>query len=473
MSFNLKRFSNRALLIAVGTGSGVFLTTAHVGSVIATLPVLSNSFAGGSATTGHSILTVYFLVLSALLLLFGRMSDARGARAIYLAGLCIFMVASTLCGLALSWRALMLFRACQGVGAAMLSATATAIVGKSLTAREKGGALGCQAGITYLGLIVGPILGGYLVSFLSWRFVFFVNVPIGLVALWIAYNCIPFDRGTGPPDRLRVWGAAISWSAALISVLLALEGREIWLWDPRLSWIALGLAVFCFWLFWRAENGAPKPLLPIELFRSCPFSCATLNEAIYYSCLYAAGFLAPLFLIRFRGLDPLRVGALFTMQAVARAATAPISGMFVDRVGTRAPVVLGISLLGAALFSLSNIDAKTSVIHLALSLIVLGSAAGVFVPANGAALLSSVGPEHTGSAVGLLSTARNVGMAIGTASAATAYSAAARAGLTASLHAIHIGFSTAGIVTLLMLFIPFVEHQLQRQLRTSLDCTRA
>ncbi len=99
---------------------------------------------------------------------------------------------------------MILFRACQGVGAAMLSATATAILGKSLTAREKGGALGCQAGITYVGLIVGSVLGGYLVSSLNWRFVFLINVPIGLVALWIAHSCIPFDHGTGHPDRLDV-----------------------------------------------------------------------------------------------------------------------------------------------------------------------------------------------------------------------------------------------------------------------------
>src|SRR5512142_329749 len=182
----------RKWLVLLAVGIGTFMSALD-GSVVNTvLPVIRQTFQSQVATI-EWVVVVYLLVVSGLLLTFGRLGDLRGQRRVYLAGFVVFVLGSALCGLAPSAGALVAFRGFQALGAAMLFANSPAIITKIFPAQQRGQALGIQATMTYLGLTVGPSLGGWLTQTLSWRAVFYINVPVGLLALTLSWINVPRD----------------------------------------------------------------------------------------------------------------------------------------------------------------------------------------------------------------------------------------------------------------------------------------
>ncbi|HSO27741.1 MAG TPA: MFS transporter, partial [Anaerolineales bacterium] len=198
--------SKWAVLAAVGLGT--FMSALDISVINLALPAIQQTFSASIAAV-EWVAIIYLLLVSGLLLSFGRVGDLYGHRRIYLAGFVGFIISSVLCGLAPSALALVALRAVQAVGAAMLSANSPAILTKAFPARQRGQALGLQATMTYLGLTLGPFIGGWLTQAFTWRAVFFINLPVGLAALALSYRFVPHDH---PATRTGVF----DWPGALL-----------------------------------------------------------------------------------------------------------------------------------------------------------------------------------------------------------------------------------------------------------------
>lgn len=409
--------------VLFGVGISTFMSALDTSVVNTALPVISASFGKSDAASIALIewvVIVYLLLVSGLLLSFGRLGDLRGHRTVFLSGFLVFLVSSLLCALASSITMLIAARALQALGAAMLSSNSPAILTKSFPASQRGRALGLQATMTYLGLSVGPSLGGWLTDQFGWRSAFFINLPVGLVALVISLRVIPHDdphtrqsRGSiGDQERFDLPGA-LTFLAGLIALLLGLNQAHAWGWlsTPILGLLAVA-AIFLMVFLW-IEKHASSPMLDLQLFTNRMFSASIVSAILNYICVYSILFLLPFYLIQGRQFSPSQAGLVLTSMPIIMALVAPISGHLSDTIGPRLPGMTGMGLLTAALLLLSRLAANTPLWQVALYLALAGLGIGIFISPNNSALMGSAPRHRQGIAAGVLATARSVGMVLG------------------------------------------------------------
>jgi EmrB/QacA subfamily drug resistance transporter len=397
------------VLIAVGIST--FMSALDTSVVNTVLPVLRDSL-GSNVAIIEWVVIIYLLVVSGLLLSFGRLGDLRGHRPVFLVGFVFFVTSSALCGLSQSTSALIAFRALQALGAAMLSANSPAILTKSFPDSQRGQALGLQATMTYLGLTVGPSLGGWLTDQFSWRAVFFINLPVGILALALSYRFVPHDEGKHTDERFDLAGASL-FMTGLIALLLGLNQGHAWGW---LSWQIVSLiitAVFLLAIFLRTERRVPSPMVDLSLFSNWLFSASVASAILNYVCVYAILFLMPFYLIQGRQFDPSYAGLLLTAMPIMMAIVAPLSGTLSDRVGARLPGTVGMALLAGGMFFLSRLGFQSPTMQIVRALALAGLGIGVFISPNNSALMGSAPRHRQGIAAGVLATARSVGMVLG------------------------------------------------------------
>jgi EmrB/QacA subfamily drug resistance transporter len=398
------------VLLAVGIGT---FMSALDGSVVNTiLPVIRDYFRSNVALV-EWVVVIYLLVVSGLLLSFGRFGDLRGHKAIYAAGFVIFVGASAACGGSSSVGYLVGARAVQAFGAAMLFANAPAILTKSFPPSQRGQALGMQATMTYLGLTVGPALGGWLTQTWSWRAVFYINVPVGLAAFVLSLRFI--EAETPDPsraERFDLWGALL-FAVGLAALMLGLNQGSEWGWLSPAILGCLAVAVIVLTAFVLVEKRSPAPMLDLSLFGVRLFSASTAGAVFNYLCLFAVIFLMPFYLMQGRGLGPAQAGLFLSAQPVIMAIAAPISGALSDRIGSRLLSTGGMATMTVGLFLLSRLGPTSSTATILISLAVTGLGTGIFISPNTSALLGSAPRQRQGIASGILATARNVGMVLG------------------------------------------------------------
>lgn len=403
--------SPRKWWVLVSIGLGTFMSALD-GSVVNTiLPVLQTSFDSNIATI-EWVVTVYLLVVSSLLLTVGRLGDMNGNKRVYTLGFVIFLLGSALCGLAGSPTGLILARALQAIGAAMLFANSPAILTKVFPAQQRGRALGLQATMTYLGLTVGPSLGGWLTEQFSWRAVFYINIPVGLLALALSLRFIPADRKTDGKERFDLVGAAL-FGVGLVALLLGLNQGATWGWHSLPTLGLLGTAVGLLVGFMAWERKQPAPMLDLGLFRSRTFSTAVSSALLSYMCLYAVIFLLPYYLIHGRDFSPAQAGLILTAQPIVMALIAPISGSLSDKIGSRLLTALGMLTVSGGMVMLSFVGASSPTGQIIAGLAVVGLGMALFASPNNSALMGSAPGHRRGIAAGMLATARNVGMVLG------------------------------------------------------------
>lgn len=397
--------------VLVSIGIGTFMSALDGSVVNTTLPAIKVYF-NSRIENVEWIVTIYLLVLSGLLLSFGRLGDMRGHKSVYISGFAIFIASSALCGYASSVTMLILFRGIQALGAAMLSANSPAILTKSFPASQRGQALGLQATMTYLGLTVGPPLGGWLAHQFSWRAVFYINIPVGLIAFLVSLRFIAADRTEHKRERFDIPGAGL-FTAGLVALLLALNQGHAWGWLSApiliLLLVSLGLLV----IFIRTELRSPYPMLDLSLFKSNVFSTAVGSAVLNYICVYSLIFLLPFYLIEGRGWDTAIAGKILMAQPIVMMIVAPISGTLSDRIGTRWPTMMGMVGLSSGLFLLSRLDSTSTILAIVSSLGIAGLGTGVFISPNNSSLMGSAPRHRQGISAGILATARNMGMVLG------------------------------------------------------------
>ncbi|MDA3799908.1 MAG: MFS transporter [Kiritimatiellae bacterium] len=398
-------------LVLLAIGLGTFMSALDASIVNAILPVLADIFHTGVASI-EWVVTVYLLVVSGLLLTVGRLGDLHGNKKTYITGFFIFLIGSLSAGFSPSEAYLIGSRGLQAIGAAMLFANAPAILTKVFPAIQRGQALGLQGTMTYLGLSTGPFLGGWLADHLSWHFVFFINVPIGLFAIWLSLKVIPNDRPEKSREPFDLAGA-LTFMIGLTTLLFALNKGESLGWTslPILSMMVTSFLILS--LFIWIEGHVKTPMLDLSLFKRKIFAISTVSPILNYMCIYSVLFLMPFYLIHGRGLSASHAGLILTAQPIVMALTAPFSGSLSDRVGSRLLTTLGMLILAAGLFLLGNASSQTHLGIIVVGLAISGLGVGLFVSPNNSSLMGDAPRNRQGIASGILALGRNVGMVLG------------------------------------------------------------
>jgi EmrB/QacA subfamily drug resistance transporter len=389
--------SARAWVLA-GTVLGSGLAFIDGSAVNLTLPVIQQAL-GGGVEAAQWIMNGYMLFLSALVLAGGAAADRYGRKRVFVAGVVVFTAASVACGLAPSLPLLIAGRAAQGVGAALLTPASLALLGAAYDARGRGQAVGVWAGASGLTTALGPVLGGWLTQAVSWRAVFFINVPVAILGVWLVAANAKESRGTrtGPVD---LTGAALV-TLGLAAVTWALTAAPRAGPDPAVIGAgAAGVAVLLAFL--AVERHARNPLMPLKLFRSATFSGVNGLTLVLYAAFGAAFFLLPFELIRAHGYAPSAAGAALLPMSAGLAVLSPIAGRAAGRIGARPLLIVG-PLLVAAGFALlaafTNVRSYWTGVLPGLAVLALG--AGIAVAPLTDAVLGAVPDEYEGAAAGI------------------------------------------------------------------------
>lgn len=444
------------VLISLGTGTFMAALDGSVVNII--LPVLRKTFNSDVASI-EWVVTIYLLMVSGLLLTFGRLGDLKGHKTVYVWGFSIFIIGSILCGAAWNPTMLVIFRSIQAIGGAMLASNSPAIITSNFPPEQRGRAFGLISSMTYLGLTVGPSLGGLLTHSFGWRTVFYINVPVGLLALFLSLRSIPKDTPLEKNQRFDLAGAFL-FLTGLSALLLGLNKGADWGWSSPSVIGLLTIALLLMVIFIQVERHSQAPMLDLNLFKIPLFSASAANALLNYICVYSLVFLMPFYMIQGRGLNPAQAGLLLTAQPIIMAITAPISGFFSDRFGSRRPGMIGMGILASGMFLLSRIGAETSLWIVILGLATTGAGTGIFISPNTSALMGAAPKTRQGIASGVQAEARNIGMVLGIGLAGAIFTTHLVGNTPNALYSgIDMGFFVAGVVAILGLIVSALKEK--------------
>jgi EmrB/QacA subfamily drug resistance transporter len=377
------------------------------------LPIIGREFEADVLLIEWVVLA-YLLSLSSLLLIGGRLGDLLGDKRLYVAGFALFTLSSMLCGLAVGVGSLIGARVLQAIGGAMLIAIGPAILTRSFPASERGLALGIQSSVVYTGLTVGPGLGGLIASALGWRWVFFINLPIGMIAIGVALSFLRTDPKAPSARQFDFLGAA-AFMVTLFACVFALSRGTAWGWTSRLVLAAGGSAAATAVFFLWTELRSPHPFLDVRLFHHRFFAAATASAMLNYMATSITAFLTPFFLIQGNQMTPAHAGSLLMAMPLVMATVAPMSGWLSDRIGSRIPTVAGMACLAAGMFLLGRVGVGGSDQQIVLRLGLVGLGIGLFTSPNNSAIMGAVPRTHQGLGSGIVATARTMGNVLGVA----------------------------------------------------------
>jgi EmrB/QacA subfamily drug resistance transporter len=405
----------RKWLVFSLVAAGVFMSTLDSSIVNIALPVIMEDFQV-ALTVIEWVPMIYLLTVSSLLLTCGRLSDIRGRRLVYCSGFVIFSAGSLLCGIAGGAAWLIAFRTLQGVGAAMLMACSPALVVDAFPLAERGRALGTVGMVVAAGLTTGPALGGFILEHFSWRVIFYINVPIGIVFTVAALRILPPMKAVRHHEPLDGLGALLL-AVCFSSFIAGLS--HLHQWGP-VSWqmgLAAGLFLASGAALARVESRSAHPIFDPALLGIRLFVLPVAAAVILFISLFFITFLMPFYMVHPLAFSMNRVGVTMMIPFVFLFFCAPVAGILSDRMGSRLLCTVGMALMAAALFLLSRLTAQATTMDMAWRLALAGIGIAVFISPNSAAAMSAVPPRHRGIASGSVATARNLGMVIGVASA--------------------------------------------------------
>jgi EmrB/QacA subfamily drug resistance transporter len=391
---------------------GIFLATIDGSIVNVALPTLVRSFGTDFATVQWVVLA-YLLGLATLLLSMGRLGDMVGKKPVYNTGFVIFTLGSVLCGLAPSVHWLVAFRVIQAIGASMILALGIAIVTEAFPPNERGKALGISGTIVSIGIVIGPTLGGLILDALSWHWIFFVNLPVGIVGTLMVLRFVPALRPKGR-QRFDLAGA-LTLFASLLALLLGLTlGQRLGFAETRVL-LLFASSLILLAAFVTIELRTSQPMVELGLFRNSLFSVNLITGLSTFVAMGGTIILMPFYLENVLGYGTRQVGLLMATVPLALGVVAPISGALSDRVGTRPITVLGLLSMVFGFLAMTTLGPGTTTMGYILRFLPVGMGMGIFQSPNNSAVMGAVPRERLGVASGLLSITRTLGQTMGIA----------------------------------------------------------
>jgi EmrB/QacA subfamily drug resistance transporter len=368
---------------------------------------------GATFTDVQWVVDAYTLTLAAFVLTSGSLGDRLGRRRVFAFGLAVFSLASLTCGFAVSPAMLNISRAAQGVGGAVLFAVSLSLVAQEFLGRARATALAIYGGTIGVAVAVGPIVGGALTSTLGWRWIFFINVPIGIAALTVTVTRV---RETRDPDARGVdWLGLLTFGGANTALVLALlRGND----DGWTSALIVGLfaaAALFFALFLLIESRIAQPMLPLKFFRSRTFTGAQITAFAISATMFASFLYIILYVQNVLGYSPMDAALRFLPVTVASFLIAPLAGLAVAKIAPRALLAFGLGLIAVGLILMAHTKPGDDWTGILYGLVLGGIGIGVVNPVLANVALSTVPEEQSGVASGVNDTFRQVGIAAGTA----------------------------------------------------------
>ena len=403
--------SKRKWWILSVAAAGVLLSTVDASIVNIALPTIGEQFGTSVATTAWVTIS-YLLVITALLLVFGRLSDLYGQKKIFVGGLIVFTLGSGLCAIAAGIAQLIIFRSIQGIGAAMIVSNTSAIVTNAFPPEQRGTGLGTIGAVVSIGLMSGPPLGGLIIHYLGWHYIFLVNLPIGLAAIFLTFKILPEFKADHGADIFHPLDS-ILWVAGIIVFIMAVSipGKAGSILIEMIALLAL--SVIILWIFFARQAKTPNPLFNPRFLKNDIFLLASIAGFFSYMSMISVAFMLPFLLEYSFNMSPFNTGNILVAIPATTVIMSPLSGLLSDKFGQRPIASIGaiVSIIGAAL--MFTIDLSFAVWQLVVILVVVGVGVGMFGSPNNSALMGSVENKDRGSAGGMLATVRNLGMVAG------------------------------------------------------------
>lgn len=362
------------------------------------------------------VFTAYMLASTVTVPIYGKLSDIFGRRGLYLAGIVIFLLASALAGQSQSMAQLIAFRALQGIGGGAIMVNSFAIIGDLFSPAERGRWQGVMGGVFGLASILGPFLGGWLTDNLSWHWIFYVNLPIGLLAIAVIASTLPKIKPDTSSRSIDYWGA-LTIAGGLVSLLLALVwGGNQYAWNSREILSLFGAATVAFGLFAFAETKAKEPILPLDLFRNQTFLVSGLVTFLTALGMFGAIVYLPLFAQSVVGFSATNSGlALFPLMAGLITASA-ISGQIISKTGQyKWLAVTGMVITVLGTYLLSQLSADTTKLRLTIDMIVMGLGLGVTFPIFTIVVQNAFPHQRLGVVTAATQLFRSIGGTVGVA----------------------------------------------------------
>jgi len=398
-------------LILINVSLSVFMSTLDSSIVNIALPVISKDFSV-SISSAQWVVTSYLLAISALLLIWGKISDTFGRKKIFAFGFIIFTLGSGMCGLSRNLAMLVLSRILQAFGASSMMALSQGIVTSIFPGNERGRALGITGTTVAIGSLVGPGLGGILTHVAGWQSIFFINVPIGIIGTILTFAIIPEVYEKPASNGFDIKGAVLFIASIILLFTGLLFMQEGILALPVLILMLL-LSAAAIYFFIRLEKRVANPLIDLDMFKNNVFTAGIAAAFLSFVAMFSTTLFVPFYLQYVLALDTFKAGLLISFYPAASAVVAPISGWLSDKISYRPLTVAGLLINTVVLAVFAAVGRTASYMGIAVLMALLGAAGAIFQSPNNSSVMGSVPRNRLGVAGGINALFRNLGMISG------------------------------------------------------------
>ncbi|MEM7539096.1 MAG: MFS transporter [Chloroflexota bacterium] len=416
-------YSHKWAVMAV-VGVGALFETYDLGAVGVALPTLIDVFDAGFAIGQWAVLA-FVLTQTSLTLAAGRLGDMLGKKRVFMSGAVIVAIGAALSGAAPSIEWLIAFRVLQAIGVAMSLALTLGILTESFPPSERGKAMGSIGAIVSIGILLGPVAGGYLLEVLSWRWIFFSQVPIAIMVFFLTWRYLPSMPTANQAEHSEQesfdYVGALCFIGMMLTLLIATtQGQQIGFGQPIVLWLMTASLLCLIGLIW-VEAHTSHPILDLSLFRNQAFSINITMRLFSFVLYVGVLLLLPFYLQDIRGYTPQQAGLLLVVPSIVFGAIAPVSGTLADRIGSPYIMIVGLVCMTFGAWSVTTLTMETSTLDYVIRLLPLGLGMGIFQSPNNSTIMGNVPTNRLGMGGSLLSVVRSIGRSMGVALLGTAW----------------------------------------------------